>query len=108
LSTETNSSISWIGSVQAALLLFLLLVTGPAHDKGYGKPMLYVGTVLIILGMMMTSICKSYWQFMLAQGICAGIGNGIAFISAVAIIPSYFKVKRGVASGIAASGSSFG
>jgi MFS family permease len=108
LSTETYSSISWIGSVQAALLLFLLLVAGPAHDSGYCKPMMYVGTFLIVLGMMMTSFCKSYWQFMLAQGVCIGVGNGIVFITSVAIIPTYFSARRGVAAGIAASGSSFG
>lgn len=70
--------------------------------------MMYIGSFFIVFGMMMTSICKSYWQFMLAQGICVGIGQGIVFITGVAVVPTYFLVRRGVAAGIAASGSSFG
>lgn len=62
----------------------------------------------MVFGMMMTSICKKYWQFMLAQGICVGVGNGILFIAGVAIIPTYFAKRRGLAAGIAASGSSVG
>lgn len=37
-----------------------------------------------------------------------GLGNGVCFITGVAIVPTYFSSRRGVAAGIAASGSSFG
>lgn len=57
---------------------------------------------------MIVSICKTYWQFMLVQGVCIGIGNGVCFITGVAIVPTYFTTRRGVAASIAASGSSFG
>lgn len=70
--------------------------------------MLYSGTVLIVLGMMMTSLCTKYWQFMLAQGICMGIGNGCLFLPGIASLPTYFSTKRGAATGIAAAGSSLG
>lgn len=101
------------------------LIVGPIFDRGYCNYLIYTGTVMIVLGMMMTSICSQYWQFMLAQGICMGLGNGLLFIPAVAIIPTYFSSKRGIgmilfayidaihaneisATGIAASGSSLG
>jgi MFS family permease len=69
---------------------------------------MYSGSFLIVLGMMMISVCKIYWQFMLAQGVRMGIGNGVCFITGVAIVPTYFSSRRGVAASIAASGSSFG
>lgn len=37
-----------------------------------------------------------------------GIGNGCLFIPAVATVPTYFSSKRGLATGVAASGSSLG
>lgn len=57
---------------------------------------------------MMTSLCKTYYQLMLAQAVCQGIGQGTMFIVSVAIIPFYFSTKRSLATGIAASGSSLG
>lgn len=57
---------------------------------------------------MMTSLCSVYWQLMLAQGICVGIGSGCCFITSVFVIPSYFTTRRAIAIGISASGSSVG
>lgn len=56
--------------------------------------------------MMMTSLCTAYWQAILAQGICVGIGSGCLFIPSVAIVSTYFSTKKSLATGIAASGSS--
>ena len=39
------------------------------------------------------SICKEYWQFVLAQGIVCGIGFGLLFTPSIAIIPQYFVVR---------------
>ncbi|KAK5235599.1 hypothetical protein LTR47_003072 [Exophiala xenobiotica] len=105
---ETASNISWIGSIQAFLLLLIGVITGPAYDAGYFRALITTGAVLIPLGFMMTSLCKTYWQTMLAQAFCIGIGNGCLFIPSVAILPQYFSTKKALANGLAASGSSLG
>lgn len=56
----------------------------------------------------MTSICKEYWQIILAQGLCVGIGAGMSFIPSVAIVGTYFSTRRSTALGLAATGSSVG
>lgn len=56
----------------------------------------------------MTSICKRYWEFMLAQGVCMGLGMTSLFLPSIALIPSYFSKKRALAAGICATGSSIG
>lgn len=56
----------------------------------------------------MTSICKEYWQVILAQGVCVGIGAGMSFIPSVAIVGTYFSTRRSTALGLAATGSSVG
>lgn len=63
---------------------------------------------MVSLGFMMTSLCTQYWQTLLAQGICIGIGNGCLFVPSVAILPQYFTTKNALVNGIAASGSSIG
>ncbi|KAE8414656.1 major facilitator superfamily domain-containing protein [Aspergillus pseudocaelatus] len=80
LYTASSSIISWIGS----------------------------GSVLIILGQMMTSLCHEYYQALLAQGFCIGIGVGLVFIPGVAILSTYFSSKLALAKGIAAAGSGLG
>lgn len=72
------------------------------------RSMLYIGTFLVVFGMMMTSICKQYWQFILAQGLVVGLGQTTLFLPSVALIPAYFERKRGAALGLAATGSSIG
>ena len=57
---------------------------------------------------MMTSICKEYWQFVLAQGILCGIGMSMLQVSAFAAVSQYFQRKRAAALGIVVSGSSIG
>lgn len=108
LSHQSPSSIAWIGSVQSALLMVVGVVSGPLFDAGYFHALLSIGTFLVVLGMMMTSLSTTYYQIMLAQGICVGIGAGFLFIPSVAILPQYFQKRRALANGIAASGSSIG
>lgn len=56
----------------------------------------------------MTSLCRQYWQAILAQGLVTGLGYACIFIPSLAIIPLYFDKRRALALGVAASGSSFG
>lgn len=77
LSSESESNISWIGSIQGFFLFLLSMVAGPLYDAGYLRLLLLVGTFLLVLGMMNTSICRAYWHFILAQGAAIGIGDGL-------------------------------
>lgn len=108
LSDESPSNISWIGSIQSFLLLVIGVITGPLYDAGYFRALILTGTSLIVLGFMMTSLCTQYWQVILAQAICIGLGQGCLFIPSVAIIPQYFTNKKAFATGLASSGSSLG
>lgn len=127
LSHESPSNISWIGSIQAFLLLLVGVVTGPLFgkpvpypsppissktdnflDAGLFRPLLFTGTFLVVFGMMMTSIATTYWEIILAQAVCMGIGLGCLFVPSVAIVSTYFSTRKAFATGIAASGSSLG
>jgi MFS family permease len=57
---------------------------------------------------MMLSLCHAYWQVLLAQAFCIGIGAGCLFIPSVSILSTYFSTRVGTAIGIAAAGSSLG
>lgn len=108
LSSSTASSISWIGSVQACLLMFAGVVAGPLYDAGHFRLLILTGLFLIIFGMFMTSLAWEYWQILLAQGLCVGVGMGFCFLPSTAILAQYFSTRRALAIGIASSGSPIG
>lgn len=64
--------------------------------------------MVYLFGIMMTSLCTKYWQFMLAQGIVTGIGNGFVMFPVFAVVPQWFDKKRGAALGMTIAGSSVG
>ncbi|KUI59778.1 Riboflavin transporter MCH5 [Cytospora mali] len=104
----SSSDISWFGSIQCFLLELNGLVAGPIYDRGYLRLLIITGSFMVVFGLMMLSLCTKYWQVLLAQAFCVGIGAGLLFTPTVSLIPTWFSTRIGLAIGIAASGSSLG
>ncbi|KAG7422831.1 putative peptide chain release factor 1 [Fusarium oxysporum f. sp. raphani] len=102
------STISWIGSLEVCLIFFIGTFSGRAFDAGYYRTALAVGLFLQILAIFMTSIASSYWQVLLAQGICQGLGNGIIFAPTIANMSTYFTTKKTIAISAGACGAGTG
>lgn len=103
-----SSQVSWIGSVQIFLCFGTCVVSGRLSDAGYARETVLVGCMLAVFGTFMTSLCHTYWQILLAQGVCVGLGLGIAFMPAISVCSSYFKKNRPLALSISAIGTSVG
>ncbi|KAL1303354.1 hypothetical protein AAFC00_006751 [Neodothiora populina] len=108
LASSSASDISWIGSIQAFLLMLVGALTGPIYDAGYFRGLLLTGSFLVTFGQMMLSLCGEYYQVLLAQAICIGLGCGCLFVPSVAILSTYFSTRIAFAMGLAAAGSSLG
>jgi len=104
----SSADISWIGSIQCFLLQLTGLVAGPVYDRGYLRLLLVTGSFMVVFGLIMLSLSTQYWQALLAQGFCVGVGAGLLFVPTVSLIPTWFSTHVGLAVGIASSGSSFG
>lgn len=104
----SSANISWIGSIQCFLLQLTGLVAGPVYDRGYLRLLLVTGSFMIVFGLMMLSLSTEYWQALLAQAFCIGIGAGLLFVPTVSLIPTWFSTRMGLAIGIASAGSSLG
>ncbi|OHE95662.1 riboflavin transporter MCH5 [Colletotrichum orchidophilum] len=105
---RSPSDISWIGSIEIFLLFFIGAFTGRLTDAGYFRTVAMVGSFLVVAGTLTTSACTQYWQFLLAQGVCVGLGNGCLFCPTVALVSTYFNKRRSFAIGISACGSGAG
>jgi MFS family permease len=108
LRSSSSSQISWIGTVQACFIFIGSIYSGPLLDWGYVQPLVRTGSVILVLGMFMTSLCTRYWQILLAQGLMMGLGMGCLFTPATGLIAQYFSRRRGLAIGIISTGSTIG
>lgn len=99
------SDVSWIGSLQIFLTFFIGTFTGRFTDAGFFRPVMLLGTLFVTLGIFTTSAATQYWQLILSQGICMGLGNGCLFCPTVSTVSTYFEKKRSLAIGITAAGS---
>ncbi|KAH1297250.1 hypothetical protein KXX48_008743 [Aspergillus fumigatus] len=108
LAQKTASEIAWIGSIQIFLQYITSLISGSLFDLHGAKILLIPGSISFVFSIMMTSLCRKYYQAILAQGILGGLSTGFIFTPSLAAIGHYFQKKRGLAMGICAAGSSLG
>ncbi|KAH8689997.1 major facilitator superfamily domain-containing protein [Talaromyces proteolyticus] len=107
LRDRSADEVAWIGSLSAFLQFSIGVLAGPLFDR-FGAWILRPAGVAYIFSLMMLSLCKEYWQFMLVQGVLMGITMGFLQIPGIAAVSQYFEKKRAAALGIVVSGSSIG
>lgn len=97
LSHYSSSTIAWIGSAQAAICFSMCLFTGPLFDRYGCRPLLAVGTFLLVLGFCMLSLSTRYYQIFLCHAILLGMGMDLLFIVPLACVGQWFSLRRGLA-----------
>jgi MFS family permease len=103
------SEVSWIGTIQLFLNFFVGVFSGRAMDAGYYRYTLMVGLALQLVSAFTTSVSTNYYQLLLSQGICYGLGNGLLFCPAVALVSTYFSGRhRALALSLVACGGATG
>ncbi|KAJ5917668.1 MFS general substrate transporter [Penicillium verhagenii] len=104
----SSSTIAWIPSLQIFFMFAMGPIIGQLYDRFGPRYIILGGSFLHILGLMMASISKEYYQLLLSQGVCSAMGVCAIFQPSMNVIPSWFDKKRGAAYGIVATGSSLG
>ncbi|KAI1447879.1 major facilitator superfamily domain-containing protein [Annulohypoxylon stygium] len=105
LHSYSSSSIAWIGSTQSFLLFLVSLAAGPLFDAGYVRWLFWVGSLLVVVGVFLTSITSAYWQVFLTQALMMGLGFGCLYLPAPAIVSQHFHAKTALAMGASSTGS---
>lgn len=105
---RSQSDISWIGSLQIFLIYFVGTFSGRVLDAGYLRTTLAVGCSLQIIGIFTTASATAYWQILLSQGICVGLGDGLIFCPMISLISTYYEKNRALAVSFAAAGAATG
>ncbi|KAL8307086.1 hypothetical protein RB597_001231 [Gaeumannomyces tritici] len=106
LRAHGQSTVAWISSLQVFGMVGGGVVFGRLFDVYGPRPLLIGGTLTYVFGLMMTSLCTEFWQFLLAQGIVSSIGSSAVFNACLPAVTSWFFRRRAAAFGIVAAGSS--
>ncbi|KIK77785.1 hypothetical protein PAXRUDRAFT_776424, partial [Paxillus rubicundulus Ve08.2h10] len=110
LTSESASTISWIGSIISFFVTGLGLICGPLFDRGYFYHVFIGGAILQSFSLFMLSMVKpgNYYQVLLAQGFGVGIGQGLMYVPSFAVLSHHFDRRRTTMMSIVASGASLG
>ncbi|KAL4873246.1 hypothetical protein BDV12DRAFT_99258 [Aspergillus spectabilis] len=108
LKDYSSGSISWIFGIYAFLTFFGGVQVGPVFDAKGPRFLVFAGSVLVMVMAVTMGFCTQYWHFILSIGVAGGLGTSLIFTPAVSAIGHYFNERRGVATGIAATGGSVG
>ncbi|KAK9452942.1 major facilitator superfamily domain-containing protein [Dipodascopsis uninucleata] len=102
----TSSKLSVIGSLQPCLT-FLAAVPAVTVMHHIGPQLCtFIGGMIMVASFMLLSITTEAWQIYIVQGLMYGIGSGLTYVTATAVLFQWFKHKRALVMGIASSGSS--
>lgn len=88
--------------------LFSAPAVGFSNARFGTRVSLLIGTFLVSLSMLTSSLATKVWHLFLTQGVCFGFGLGFLYITASPVMPQWFSKKRSLAVGIASSGAGFG
>ncbi|KNG80731.1 monocarboxylate permease [Aspergillus nomiae NRRL 13137] len=83
-------------------------IVGVFFDNFGPRWILIAGTFFHVFGLMMVSISKEYYQFILAQGVCSPIGTSAIFHGCLTSVSTWFGRRRALALGVTTCGSSVG
>ncbi|RKP09410.1 major facilitator superfamily domain-containing protein [Thamnocephalis sphaerospora] len=104
----TTFQLTFVGGLTMALLFAL----GPFFsmlNRLFGfKLLMCLGAVIQPLGILLASWTNSPWQLYFTHGALIGIGSSLIFFPSVFLPTQWFMKRRGLATGIAVSGSGIG
>ena len=105
---QGRGEVSWVGSVGAAGFVAFALPTTFTVQRLGARITSIAGSVLVGGGLLAASFSTELWHLYVTQGIIVGFGYAFIYLPSLALVNVYFKNRRGLAVGLAASGSGIG
>ncbi|KAJ5601750.1 hypothetical protein N7510_011284 [Penicillium lagena] len=108
LQSHSSGAVGWIFGLYSFFTFFCGIQVGPIFDARGPRALIICGGTGTVLFLVLLGFCTVYWHFMVVFGILGGISLSLIFSPSISIVAHYFHRWRGLATGVASSGSSFG
>lgn len=102
------SSSAWIGSISVNLLFLFSPVTSSLAGRYGVRVVTIAGGLVMSVGLFLSSYAPSLLFLYISYGLLLGIGTSLCGTMALIVSADYFDKHLSLATGIVASGSSFG
>ncbi|KAH7268103.1 major facilitator superfamily domain-containing protein [Fusarium solani] len=106
--SATPLEYAFIGSLSISCALMVSPVATTLTREIGARPTMLCGVGIHTAGLMLASLATKVLHLFFTQGILFGIGMGLLFSPAAAIVPQWFSTHRSLATSISASGSGLG
>ena len=103
-----RGAIALVFSITTLLYFGLGVVSGRAADRFGPRPVLVVGAVALVLGLVVTSRVDSIVAGYVTYGLGVGIGVACGYVPMVATVGAWFERHRSTAVGVAVAGIGVG
>jgi MFS family permease len=100
----TEASGASIFALRSFVLAFSLPVSGKLVDKYDPRLVIFSGGLICVLGMFLSAFANTPLEFFIFFGVIIGLGDGVLYITCVALISRWFVKKRSLAIGIITTG----
>ncbi|KAJ6021882.1 Major facilitator superfamily domain general substrate transporter [Penicillium herquei] len=108
LKDYSSGDVGWIFGMFPFLTFFCGVQIGPIFDARGPRALILAGSICEMAFIILLGFCTQYWHFMLVIGVLGGVGASLIFTPAISAVGHFFYEKRGLATGIAATGGSIG
>ncbi|XP_022797358.1 monocarboxylate transporter 13-like isoform X1 [Stylophora pistillata] len=103
-----KASTAWIGSISVNLLFLFSPVTSSLAGRYGVRVVTIAGGIVMSVGLFLSSYAPSLLFLYISYGLLLGIGTSLCATMALIVSADYFDKHLSLATGIVASGSSFG
>jgi MFS family permease len=109
LALGVNRTVFSLAFAVAIVVAFLSgTVTGPVADRVGPRPVVVCGLTLVVAGLAATAAARGPIDFVIRFGLPVGLGVGMIYVPSIATVQRWFLRRRGLASGLAVTGSGIG
>ncbi|XP_070554061.1 monocarboxylate transporter 13-like [Ptychodera flava] len=102
------AEVSTVFSVAIGLLFLMGPFSGFLVERYGTRTTVIIGSVLVVLGLLLSSCANSVYFLFFSFGILTGSGFGIAFTPTFAVFGEFFKDRLGLATSLSLTGTGFG
>lgn len=95
---------SSIFSFRSFVLAFSLTLAGKLVDKYDPRKVVLGGGAIAALGVFLSGLATNGWQLYLTYGLLIGLGDGVLYITCVAVVSRWFVKRRALAIGLITTG----
>jgi MFS family permease len=95
---------SSIFSLRSLVLAFSLTLGGRLVDRYDPRVVVFSGGVIVSVGVFLSGLAKDIWHLYISYGLLVGLGDGVLYITCVALVSRWFVKKRTLVIGIITTG----